>query len=155
RIARCFHCAPCWCLGFSSGANSRESDTSPCLSVSVVNHSDEAADQPALRTRMSTDAPLAIAPERPEPVLLPSRRLHGLDWLRAAASLLVLGLHSGIAYVVGPFPGLVGGTPEIEGHLAVDFVTWWINGFIMPLFFVLSGFVGFALMTREGAAGFA
>ena len=63
-------------------------------------------------------------------------------------------LHAGIAYQVAPLPGLVWATRDPAGSLAVDFVTWWIDGFIMPLFFVLSGFVAYGLMRRKGPRAF-
>lgn len=82
------------------------------------------------------------------------KRLHGLDWLRAGATVLVVALHAGIAYLVAPMPGLVWATQEPVGSLTVDAVTWWTNGFVMPLFFVLSGFVAVDLMRRSGPREF-
>jgi glucans biosynthesis protein C len=102
---------------------------------------------PPLLTSVPTDRP-AAAPQRP-------RRLHGLDWLRGGATLLVVALHAGIAYLVAPMPGLVWATSQTQPHLAVDAATWWINSFVMPLFFVLGGFVAVGLMRRTGPAAFA
>ena len=67
----------------------------------------------------------------------------------------MVALHAGIAYLVAPMPGLVWATQEPVGSLAVDAVTWWIDGFIMPMFFVLSGFVAVGLMRRNGPRDFA
>jgi glucans biosynthesis protein C len=102
---------------------------------------------PQLLTSVPADRP-AVASQRP-------RRLHGLDWLRAGATLLVVALHAGIAYLVAPMPGLVWATSQTQPNLVVDAATWWINSFIMPLFFVLGGFVAVGLMRSKGPAAFA
>lgn len=83
-----------------------------------------------------------------------SSRFHGLDWLRAIAALLVVGLHAGIAYTLAPFPGLAWPVHDVHPSPLVDGVTWWIDGFIMPVFFVLGGFVAAQLMAKRGAAAF-
>lgn len=77
-------------------------------------------------------------------------RYHGLDWLRAAAALLVVALHAGIAYTLTPFPGLAWPTHDRDPSPAVDALTWWIDAFIMPLFLLLGGFVAAQLMDRRG-----
>ena len=104
---------------------------------------------------MSTRAPASVPGSlHAEFRQMPRGRLHGLDWLRAGATLLVVALHAGIAYQVAPLPGLVWATNDPVGSLPVDAVTWWIDAFIMPLFFVLSGFVSYGLMRQAGPKRF-
>lgn len=81
-------------------------------------------------------------------------RLHGLDWLRAAATVLVVLLHAGIPYLTHPLPGLVWATESTQRSGSVDLLCWWINGFIMPLFFVMSGYLASQLRLRLGLRGF-
>ncbi|MCA9024938.1 MAG: acyltransferase family protein [Planctomycetaceae bacterium] len=81
-------------------------------------------------------------------------RLYGLDWLRAGAAVLVVTLHAGIAYLVARMPGLAWPTHDPSGHPTVDAITWWINGFIMPLFFVQSGYLACQIMCAKGPEEF-
>lgn len=81
-------------------------------------------------------------------------RLHGLDWLRAGATLLVVLLHAGIPYLTHPLPGLVWATTSPQRSGSVDLFCWWINGFIMPLFFLMSGYLAAQLRQRHGVHGF-
>ncbi len=81
-------------------------------------------------------------------------RLHGLDWLRAGAAVLVVTLHAGIGYLVARMPGLAWPTHAPMGSPTVDAVTWWINGFIMPLFFLQSGYLACQIMRAKGAEEF-
>lgn len=83
-----------------------------------------------------------------------AERYHGLDWLRAIAALLVVMLHAGLAYTLTPWPGLAWPVHQANPGSLVDAVTWWIDGFIMPLFFVLGGFFAAHLFLQRGAKGF-
>lgn len=98
------------------------------------------------------------APTRPSAADLRVRqldtRLHGLDWLRAGATVLVVTLHAGIAYLVSPMPGLPWPTHDPVGSPTVGAITWWINGFVMPLFFVQSGFLAKQAMDAKGPRRF-
>lgn len=99
---------------------------------------------------------MASATESPTSILPASQpRYHGLDWLRAAAALLVIALHAGIAYTLNPFPGLAWPTHEPDPGGFVDAATWWINGWIMPAFFIMGGFVAAPMLDRLGPAEFA
>jgi glucan biosynthesis protein C len=70
------------------------------------------------------------------------QRLFGLDWLRALASVLVVVFHAGIPYMAAEFPGLVWCIDDAPARSAViDAVCWNIDTFIMPLFFLMSGFL--------------
>ena len=81
-------------------------------------------------------------------------RLHGLEWLRAVAALLVVLLHAGIPYLTHPMPGLVWSTDSVETSGLVDVSCWTIDGFIMPLFFLMTGFFAARLYKQRGANGF-
>jgi glucans biosynthesis protein C len=84
----------------------------------------------------------------------PIERHGGLDWLRAFATILVVLLHAGIPYLTQPLPGVVWSVESAERSSAVNLCCWWINGFIMPLFFLMSGFFACELRERLGTGGF-
>lgn len=67
-------------------------------------------------------------------------RRPGLDALRAAATLLVVMLHAGVPYTVAPMPGLTWPVGHTATSPWVDVMFWSIEGAIMPLFFLLSGY---------------
>lgn len=81
-------------------------------------------------------------------------RLFGLEWLRAAGAILVVVLHAGIPYQTRDFPGLTWCIHPTQRSAAVNLVGWWIDGFIMPLFILLSGYFAAKLLKQKGAAGF-
>ncbi|MCA9087800.1 MAG: acyltransferase family protein [Planctomycetaceae bacterium] len=80
-------------------------------------------------------------------------RWEGLDWLRAGATVLVVCLHAGIPYLKHPMPGLAWPARE-SASIPVDVLCWGIDAFIMPLFFLQSGFFAAQLMRRHGPDGF-
>lgn len=88
------------------------------------------------------------------PLPIRDERLHGLDWLRAGAALAVVALHAGIAYTVAPFPGLAWPVHDARPSPVVDALTWWIDAWIMPVFFMMSGFLAAQLFQRLGPAEF-
>ena len=81
-------------------------------------------------------------------------RLAGLEWLRAALTLGVLGFHSAVAYTLIPLPGLNWSAHEVTGSVSVDAVCWALDGFIMPAFFLLAGFCSARTFARIGAKNF-
>ena len=81
-------------------------------------------------------------------------RYHGLDWLRAVAALAVIGFHSGIAYTIRPFPGLAWPVHDPHPSSSVDAATWWVDTWIMPVFFMMGGFLAAQLFQRLGPADF-
>lgn len=81
-------------------------------------------------------------------------RLHGLDWLRAIAAVAVVALHAGIAYTLQPFPGLAWPVHDPAPSPIVDALTWWIDAWIMPVFFMMGGFLAAQLSQRLGPAEF-
>jgi len=83
-----------------------------------------------------------------------SERIHGLEWLRGLAAVLVVTLHAGMAYTLSPFPGLPWPTHDPQPSAVVDALTWWIDTFIMPVFFILAGFHAAQSMLKRGANEF-
>jgi peptidoglycan/LPS O-acetylase OafA/YrhL len=81
-------------------------------------------------------------------------RLHGLDTLRGIAALLVVLLHAGVPYMTRPLSHLV--WPAIDGCPCpvIDAIVWCIECFIMPLFFVLAGFLSAGLLALNGPRAF-
>lgn len=84
----------------------------------------------------------------------PVPRHGGLEWLRVWATILVVLLHAGIPYLTHPLPGVVWSVESAERSSLVNLCCWWINGFIMPLFFLMCGFFACDLHRCRGADGF-
>jgi len=95
------------------------------------------------------------SPAVPEPdrASRPAREA-GIDCLRAVAAVLVVGLHAGIPYLRERFPGLIWSVQADEPSLTANALCWWIDGFIMPLFFVMTGYFAAQLATRRGPGAF-
>lgn len=81
-------------------------------------------------------------------------RHHGLDWLRGLAAILVVMLHAAIPYLAHPMPGLIWSAPFSERSAALDLLGWWIDGFIMPVFFLTTGFFAARLFKLRGPHAF-
>jgi peptidoglycan/LPS O-acetylase OafA/YrhL len=81
-------------------------------------------------------------------------RLAGLDTLRGLASILVLMLHAGIPYMVSPLSHLVWPARDGRPCPIVDGIVWSIEGFIMPLFFLLAGFFSAGLLVGSTPRSF-
>ena len=92
-----------------------------------------------------------LAPGSPAPSS-PAPRYGGLDWLRAGASLAVVVLHAGIPYMSSPMPGLVWCTTDLPAQsVLVDGLCWGIDTFVMPLFFLIGGFLaGRSWLLQDG-----
>lgn len=88
----------------------------------------------------------------------PARRRNdrqlGLEWLRVVGTILVVCLHAGLPYVTLPFPGLHWPAVSIEKSTLINSLCWGINGFIMPLFFLMSGFFAAQLFKQVGSIQF-
>ncbi|WP_437194304.1 acyltransferase family protein [Planctomicrobium sp. SH527] len=88
----------------------------------------------------------------------PARRRNdrqlGLEWLRVVGTILVVCLHAGLPYVTLPFPGLLWPAVSPETSTLVNSLCWGINGFIMPLFFLMSGFFAAQLFEQVGSTQF-
>ena len=85
----------------------------------------------------------ASAPAEPPP----SRRLHGLDALRAFAMLLGIGLHAALAFLPGFWP-VQDNMADFAGPFDEFFLA--VHGFRMPIFFLMSGFFTAMLWRRRG-----
>ena len=72
-------------------------------------------------------------------------RYHDLDALRAMAMLLGIALHGALSFV--PFPWIV---QDSEQHTAFGSFFFFVHGFRMPVFFVMSGFFTAMLWRRRG-----
>lgn len=84
----------------------------------------------------------------------PSDRVAGLEWLRALMTVGVLAFHAAIPYFLIPLPGLCWSVHERGGSAFVDACGWALNGFIMPVFFLLSGFCSAGIFAKRGARVF-
>lgn len=87
--------------------------------------------------------PAGTAPAAPSA----SRRLHGLDALRAFAMLLGIGLHAALAFLPGFWP-VQDNMADFSGPFDEFFVA--VHGFRMPVFFLMSGFFTAMLWRRRG-----
>lgn len=66
--------------------------------------------------------------------------MHGFDAVRGLAAVAVVALHAAYPYALAPLPGLVWPVPLDEPSRFADVCFWSIEGFIMPLFFTISGY---------------
>ena len=73
-------------------------------------------------------------------------RRHDLDALRASAMLLGIGFHLAHSLAIG-FPWFVQDVNQSKGPLIL---MYWVHGFRMPLFFILSGFFTAMMWRRRG-----
>jgi fucose 4-O-acetylase-like acetyltransferase len=78
----------------------------------------------------------------------------GLDWLRAGAALAVVALHAGIPAMTHPLPALGWCVLPGEGSGLVDALCWAINGCVMPLFFLMGGYLAAGSWRRSPDAAF-
>lgn len=81
-------------------------------------------------------------------------RLPGLEELRSLAAILVVGLHSGVPYLRTRMTALSWPTHDAHPSALVDALYWCIEGFIMPLFFVLSGWSAATLCVKKSSREF-
>lgn len=77
-----------------------------------------------------------------------------MDWLRALAAILVVMLHAAIPYMSHPLPGLYWSIPAIERSDVVNLLGWAIDGFVMPVFFIMNGYFAARLLQQRGAGAF-
>ncbi len=67
-------------------------------------------------------------------------RQPGLDLLRVVGCCLVLALHAAVPYLTHPMPGLLWPVHDRFTSPFIDQIFWSIEGCVMPLFFVMSGY---------------
>ncbi|WP_437185887.1 acyltransferase family protein [Planctomicrobium sp. SH668] len=77
-------------------------------------------------------------------------RILGLDYLRACAAVLVVALHAAIPYMSDPMPLLRWAIEPSEKSDLVNLIGWSVDGFIMPIFFLMSGYFGAQLYSQRG-----
>ena len=63
---------------------------------------------------------------------------NGLNAARVFAAVFVVMLHSAIPYMVARIP-VVWIVHDTSQHVSIDAMVFWVNGFAMPLFFLLAG----------------
>ena len=100
---------------------------------------------------------LTDSTSRPRPALAPrgeAPRYAEFDALRATAILLVVTLHSALAYTHRDIPRLLWGIREPSGGPGIDLFCWWAMGVSVPLFFAISGFFAAAVEGARGPAAF-
>jgi surface polysaccharide O-acyltransferase-like enzyme len=66
-------------------------------------------------------------------------RWYGIDDVRVYGTILVVLLHAAMPYITHPLPGLAWPVHNAHASSTITAGFWMIQGFIMPLFFVLSG----------------
>jgi glucan biosynthesis protein C len=82
------------------------------------------------------------------------QRYHALDALRATMMLLGLVLHSAASYTARPL-GAAWPYHDPQTNPWFDLMVFFIHLFRMPVFFVVAGFFGALLCSRDGAGGMA
>lgn len=80
-----------------------------------------------------------------------SSKFAGLDAVRGFAALGVVLFHACVPYLWNPMPGLVWSVQD-DSSRVVNFLYWWTELFIMPLFLVMAGFFVWKTLARRGPA---
>jgi peptidoglycan/LPS O-acetylase OafA/YrhL len=86
--------------------------------------------------------------------LKPRRRYPEFDALRGTAILLVVTLHSALAYTRFDVPRLLWGVRDPSEHLAFDLFAWWSMGVSVALFFTISGYFAAEVEGSRGPVAF-
>ncbi|QDT37490.1 acyltransferase family protein [Stratiformator vulcanicus] len=79
-----------------------------------------------------------------------SRRIPEFDAIRVWATGAVIVLHAAYAYCIWPMPGLVWPVPIDQPSPLANAAFWWIEGWVMAVFFLMSGYL--AAQTAERGA---
>jgi peptidoglycan/LPS O-acetylase OafA/YrhL len=90
-----------------------------------------------------------VLPLRSQKGSAPRLNVAGFDAVRAGATFGVVLLHSCVPYLQHPMPGLAWPVRDVASAW-VDFGFWTIELFIMPLFLVMSGFLAWRTLQRQG-----
>ena len=84
-----------------------------------------------------------------------TQRLHGFDAIRASAIMLVVLLHAAVPYLTISMPGLLWPTNDAPAQsILIDGLFWWIECFIMAMYFLIAGYFAMQLYRSRGAYGF-
>lgn len=87
----------------------------------------------------------------PEGDGLPNQRIHYMDNIRAIAMMLGVVLHTAMGYSLLLHDGWI--IVDTESSRIVDYITFTIHSFRMPLFFLVAGFFTCMLIRKRGLAG--
>lgn len=84
----------------------------------------------------------------------PAQMGNALETLRVVSTLFVVFYHAGLSYVATPLRLTLWIAFERSGHLAFDGLIYWVNGFVMPVFFLAAGVSAPAACESRGARTF-
>jgi len=93
-------------------------------------------------TAISPATPAVDGAKKPSKLADMVQMANGLNAARVFAAMLVVLLHSAVPYLTSPIPAWVIPTwilLDTSQHVTVDLLVFGINGFVMPLFFLLAG----------------
>jgi len=83
-----------------------------------------------------------------------SNRFGGLDAVRGLAVIAGVVLHASVAYMPSRMYGLLWPVHDAQTTPVCHFLFWWLHAFRLPLFFVISGFIGEMLCESRGVEAF-
>jgi peptidoglycan/LPS O-acetylase OafA/YrhL len=81
-------------------------------------------------------------------------RFGGLDAVRGLAVIAGVMLHASVAYMPSRMYGLLWPVHDAQTTPVCHFLFWWLHAFRLPLFFVISGFIGEMLCESRGVEAF-
>jgi peptidoglycan/LPS O-acetylase OafA/YrhL len=64
---------------------------------------------------------------------------NALEALRIATTFFVLLYHAALTYLATPMRLTLWASYDAQGHVAFDYLVYWVNGFAMPVFFLAAG----------------
>ena len=83
-----------------------------------------------------------------------STRFGGLDAIRGLAVIAGVVLHASVAYMPSRMYGLLWPVHDGQTTVICHYLFWWFHAFRLPLFFVISGFIGEMLCESRGVEAF-
>src|SRR5262249_38725716 len=81
-------------------------------------------------------------------------RFGGLDAVRGLAVIAGVVLHASVAYMPRRMYGLLWPVHDTQTTPVCHLLFWWLHAFRLPLFFVISGFIGEMLCESRGVEAF-
>jgi peptidoglycan/LPS O-acetylase OafA/YrhL len=81
-------------------------------------------------------------------------RFGGLDAIRGLAVIAGVILHASVAYMPSRMYGLLWPVHDGQTTAICHWLFWWLHAFRLPLFFVISGFIGEMLCESRGVEAF-
>src|SRR4051794_16450677 len=84
----------------------------------------------------------------------PAEMVNALDALRVASTFFVLLYHAALAYMATPLRLTTWVAYDASHHVAFDYFIYWINGFVMPVFFLAAGVSAPAACEARGPRAF-